>query len=365
MRSHPETTSPPDSRGVLRALAILGVFSFVATAAIYLATLTPAGPFPRDGSTLVVGRDFLNFWMYGRAVHLPDPGRWYDAATYQRELATFLGADYPGQNWSYPPTVMLLAAPFGALGYLPALAIWSLLGITIFLGAGFGALDNRNALIAVAASPAAAFCLISGQFALIAAALLLAIFANLDRRPILAGILIGMLSVKPQLGLLFPFFLAAGGRWRVFAAATITTLALAGASIAVFGVDVWRDFIAKGLPAQNLVLADPDGIATPYFPTVFMNLRGIGLSYAAAMAAQALFAAAALAAVIWAGRYHRHGDPRLIAALFLACSVTAVPYMLAYDTLALCVVTVALLAHGKLDTRGQWIARLVYWLPLI
>ena len=48
-------------------LAILGAFFFVCAAGGYLYTMAWSGDFPRDGTTLVVGRDFLNFWMYGRA----------------------------------------------------------------------------------------------------------------------------------------------------------------------------------------------------------------------------------------------------------------------------------------------------------
>jgi len=67
--------------------------------------------------------------------------------------------------------------------------------------------------------------------------------------------------------------LIASARWRVFASATITALALAAATALVFGPQVWIDFIAKGLPTNNLVLADPERIATPFYPTIFMNLR--------------------------------------------------------------------------------------------
>ena len=54
-------------------------------------------------------------------------GQWYDPLHYARALIPIVGADYPGQNWSYPPSMMLLMAPFGRLGYLPALAVWMLL----------------------------------------------------------------------------------------------------------------------------------------------------------------------------------------------------------------------------------------------
>ncbi|MGE0563095.1 MAG: glycosyltransferase family 87 protein [Pseudolabrys sp.] len=358
--------APADpSREALRALALLGAFALVGTAAAYLYAVSWQPAIPRDGSTLVVGRDFLNFWMYGRAAWSDDPGRWYDVAAYQRELSSLLGANYPGQNWSYPPTVMLAAAPFGLLGYLPALGLWTLAGLMVFLSTARRQFAAALPFIAVAVSPAVVFCLISGQSSLVTAAMLLGIFALLDRRPVIAGVLIGLLTIKPQLGVLFPFFLIASARWTVFAAAAITTLALAGIAAALFGVDVWFAFVTQGLAAQNMVLSDPERIATPYYPTVFMNLRGIDLPYAAAMAVQLVFTVAAIATVCWLGHARRNADRLDVAALFLACSVAAVPYMLSYDTLALCVAAIALLARGALDTRGQWLARLVYWLPLL
>ena len=355
----------PGDGGAIRLLTIAGAGFAALTAMFYVWKLSWTGQIPRDGSTLVIGRDFLNFWMYGRAAWLPEPGRFYDPHLYNDALAALLGPDYPGQNWSYPPTIMLLAAPFGRIGYVAALACWTVAGLAIFIAVARRAVSEQRLLIPILCSPAAVFCLISGQSSFLTAAMLLTIMALLDRRPLLAGILIGLLTLKPQLGLLFPVLLAASGRWRVFAVAGITALLLAVATTAVFGPQVWIDFVAKGLPAQNLVLADPDRIGTPFYPTIFMNLRGIGASYAAAMTIQAVFSALAAGAVFFAYRLRKNADPQLLGALFFAASVCAVPYLLSYDLLAVTCFAVMLLAGGRLDTTGQTLAKLVYWLPLI
>jgi hypothetical protein len=354
-----------ETRAAIKAFAILGGFFFAAALGIYLYGLHAGASIPRDGSTLVVGRDFLNFWMYGRAAALPDPSHWYDAVAYQRALAALLGPGYPGQNWSYPPTVMLFAAPFGLIGYLPALLVWTVLNLTVFLAVAMRHIADRRALLALMVCPAAAFCLMSGQSSFLTAAMLIGSFALLDRRPLIAGVLIGLLTVKPQLGVLLPVMLIASARWRVFAVATLTALALAALAAALFGTQSWIAFVTQGLPTQNIVLSDPEGIATPFYPTVFMNLRGIGLGYAPAMAVQACFALAAAGVVAWAFRRHADADPRLLFALFVACSIAAVPYLLVYDTLALSFAVLALLAGGALDSRGVWLARPVYWLPLL
>jgi hypothetical protein len=349
----------------IRSLSVLGAFFFCVAAIGYLVTASWQPEIPRDGTSLVVGRDFLNFWMYGRAALTADPSRFYDAAEYNRALQALLDAGYPGQNWSYPPSVFFLAAPFGQVGYLTALLLWTLLGAAIFFAVARRHVADNRLLLVLLLSPAAVFCIISGQSSLITAAMLVTIFAWLDRGPIVAGILIGLLTLKPQLGILFPVILIASGRWRVFASAAVTTFIIAGVTALVFGPQVWIDFATNGLATNNLVLADPERIATPFYPTVFMNLRGIDLPYGIAMAAQLCVSAGAVGIVAWAFRFRRDANPLMLMALFLACSIAAVPYMLSYDTLGLAFAALLLLGAGSLDGAGRRFVQLVYWLPLI
>jgi hypothetical protein len=335
------------------------------TALHYVWTISWPRNIPRDATTLVVGRDFLNFWMYGRAAWSADPSRYYDPQIYRDALTILLGPDYPGQNWSYPPSLMLIAAPFGRLPYLAALGIWTVLGLVVFVWAVLRTVDERRLLLPVLLSPAVVFCLISGQSSLVTAAILLTVFACLDKRPLIAGILIGALTLKPQLGLLLPVMLAASGRWRVFAAAAATGILIAAATTVVFGPQVWSDFVLEGLPVQNQILVDPQRLGTLYYPTIFMNVHGTGVSYGLAMAVQACFSAFAVGAIFYAFRSRKDADPRLLAALFFACSICASPYFLAYDTLPAACLAVVLLGSDTLDPQGRTLAKLIYWLPLI
>ena len=140
---------PDEDRAALKALVLLGGFFFVAVAAAYGLTLSWSEPIPRDATSLVVGRDYLNFWMYGRAAAAADPGRFYDPALYNEALRALLGPNYFGQNWSYPPSLMLIAAPFGRLPYLAGLFIWTALGLTTFLLVARRALSDTRVLIAL------------------------------------------------------------------------------------------------------------------------------------------------------------------------------------------------------------------------
>jgi len=358
-------TRDPANAEFLRALLVLGGALFVLTIATYLATTDWARAFPRDKTTLVLGRDFLNLWMYGRALFEGgEPARFYDVATYNDALAQMLGAGYPGQNWPNPPTALVVMAPFGLLNYFPALMAWALVSFLSFYLAGRRDVVDLRTLAISAMSPAALLCVLSGQSSLLTTAALLAIFAQLDKRPYLAGMLIGLLTVKPQLGILFPFALIASGRWRVFVSAAVTALALLAASVALGGVESWHDYIVKALPLQREVLQDAAGTAMPFHPTIFMNIRGLVGNHFAEII-QLAFTIAAVIAVSAAFRWRRGGDPRMLQALFLACAVSASPYMGAYDLLPLTFAAVALIAEEKLDAKGRRLAQLVYWTPAL
>ena len=79
-------------------------------------------------------------------------------------------------------------------------------------------------------TPACPINAIGGQNGFLSAALFLGGVLNIDRRPILSGVLIGLLTFKPHLGVVLPFALVALGAWRVIASAAVTALALFAAA---------------------------------------------------------------------------------------------------------------------------------------
>ena len=296
---------------------------------------------------------------------LPDLGALYDPVVYTM-LRTLLGANYFGMNCPIRRAVMLIAAPFGRLSYLPGLLIWTVLGLATFLWVARRHLANSAPADPSRSSPcpAALVVVISGQSSLFTAAILIAIFACLDTRPAIAGILIGILTLKPQLGLLFPILLVASGRWRTFFAAAVTAIMIAAATAILFGPQVWIDFVQKGMPVLNEVMVDDRLLLAPFMPTFFMNLRGAGLGYVPAMTVQACVTMLAIAAVFWPCRWAGSADPQLLAALFLACSVAAVPIFFLRHAATDCI-AVMLLVLGQPDATGRRLAQLVFWLPLI
>jgi hypothetical protein len=358
----PDSFSDSRRRDDLRALVIFGIGSFVALAVCIYWKTNWAAIFPRDVTTLVVGRDFLNFWMYGRAALESNPARFYDPVLYNHTLAALAGPGYPTQSWSYPPSLLLLGTPFGFMGYMPALLCWTAVGVIAFYFAARQQLrDNWLPVIALV-SPGAAFCLISGQSTLLTTAAMLAIFQWQDRRPILAGVLAGLLSLKPQTALLLPFMLIASGRWRVLLFAAATAILIAAATAALYEPNLWSVYWHVGIPAQNQMLRDTSIFATHLMPTVFMNAHLAGLSYGHSMLLQGTASALAAATVFWAFRSHSDAEPMKLQALFFACSIAATPYLMGYDTLPLAFAAVALVARTELDGVGKRLTLLSYWL---
>lgn len=327
----------------------------------YLLTLQGGEGFPRDGTSLVVGRDFLNIWMYGRAAWESDPARYYDMATYLSVLGQQVGAGYPGQLWSYPPSALLIAAPFGLLPYLPALALWTLLGLAALAAAMRLWTRDWRIVALVVASPASLFGLMSGQFACFAAAILLAMLHWRRSRPLLAGALIGLLTVKPQLALLVPLMLLAARDWRVIAGAALSVGVVVGLVALLWGGDIWQVYLTQGIANQSLVLSDPDHLAGPFMPTLFMNLRVMGVPPATAGTVQSVLALLAVILLWWTFARRPAADELRANALFLACAISATPYMLSYDSLALAAMAVLIAERG---VGGRHWPLLVYLLPL-
>ena len=143
--------------------------------------------------------------------------------------------------------------------------------------------------------------LLCGQVSAFVAVLLIGVYRLIDRRPMLAGFLIALLTVKPQLGLLIPLFLLATGRFRVFGYAAAFSIAFIGASAAIFGVDVWRVYLETGIANQSTTLVESNAIVMGLMPTAFVNtiLVGGGVTVAsAAQAVSALFATAAMLLIV-------------------------------------------------------------------
>lgn len=156
------------------------------------------------------GSDLVAFWSAARVVVEGRAAEAYDAAALEalQHAAGFTGA-HPFLN---PPPFLAAVAPLGLFSYPAALAVW--------VGAGYGAYAlstrwlPRGAFWPALAFPGGVLSAMAAQNGLLTTALLCGALGALPRRKLLAGVLIGLLIIKPQLALLAPVALAAGREWR-------------------------------------------------------------------------------------------------------------------------------------------------------
>jgi hypothetical protein len=308
---------------------------------IHIATLVWALIDPGTPAS-VADKDFANYWMAGQLIR---EGRVMDLfgphPAYFAHLTDAFGADFPWHNWSYPPHYLLLVWPLGFFTYEVAMVVFLAATGGLFLIVLRILAREAGPMVWVAAGPFVAHNFWVAQNGYVSASLGLGALALRERRPVLAGILLGFLTVKPQLGLLFPFLLVAERRWSMIASAALTTVALVAASVAVFGVEAWEGYFDEVVPYQAYVMRALEGTFLAMMPAFYGALRNWTVMPDLALTLHLLVAVPVALVTIVA--FFRVADARYRTALLVLGTFVVTPYALSYD-LGLLVPALALLA---------------------
>lgn len=297
-----------------------------------------AGDLSLDGIALW-GRDFVNVYTAGSLVIADRLNILYDIGAYQAYQARLFAADLRFHNYSYPPVTLLYAPLFAALPYPVALAAW-LGGTGAFFAwaarpylAGAG-LPTWLAL----ALPASLVNAWAGHYGFLVGGLWLAAWNVLDRRPLGAGVLIGLMIVKPHMALLAPFVLLRRRAWGTIAAAAATSAGLVALSVLVFGLEPWRVYLTQTAMLQISLIDDADSMFIRMMPTISPSMVLLTGSNAVATALQVAGGAVA-AALLW---WRLPADDREAGLATATATFLVLPYAFAYDMTAVCVASVIL-----------------------
>ena len=307
-----------------------------------------------------IGTDFVAFWTAGDLVAHGKARDVYDVAALHAAEQRTVGGAIDAFPFAYPPSLLLAVPALAALPYLIALPLWLIATFVPFAAVVRWAAPHPATLWLTLALPAAYLDVLHGQAGFLVAALLGGALLALDRRPVLAGVLIGLLTFKPQLGFLVPIALIAGGRWRAIAVAAVTTVALMLLSYLVLGGETWTAFLA-GAEAARAHLETGE-LPWEKMHTVFAGARLIGLGVGGAYAVQAAVTLA-VAVTVWRA-WRRSVDPALKNALLVAGAVLAAPYGFEYDLVLLALPIAWLGWHGVRHgfLTGEKVALLMAWL---
>lgn len=320
-------------------------------AAIVFLAVTAHGPNDYAGRPL--GTDFSNVYAAGRAALKGDAASVFDIKQQWRAEQALFGPATPLYGWHYPPFFLLVAAPLALLPYRAALTVWQLSTLILYLWA-LKALIQKSAMpewaddrlwLPLALGFTAVFVNFThGHNGFLTVALFAGGLANLNARPLLAGLLFGLLAYKPQFGVMIPLALAAGGYWRSFATAAATLVILALAVTLLFGSDVWTAFLA-GASFTRSVILERGATGFEKIQTVFAQVRLLGGSVALAYALQgaAFMFGASIVVRVWRQRL----SFGVRGAVLCLATLIATPYALDYDLMLLAPALALAAAEGK------------------
>ena len=297
-----------------------------------------------------IGTDFSNVWAAGKLVLDGRPDAPYDPVLqHAAEREAFGGRPVPFFGWHYPPLFLIVAAALALLPYGWALLVWTAIGLSAYLATLRAILPRPETVLLALAFPATFVNIGHGQNGFLTASLLGAALLLLDRRPLVAGLLIGLLAYKPQFGVLIPLVLVATGRWQVIAAAAATVVAACAVTFALFGAKVWTAF-AHSTEFTRVVVLEAGDTGWEKIQSIFSAVRMWGGSIELAYVAQAALALALAVSLVWLWR-SRAADDLKAAALACGC-LLATPYVLDYDLVVLAIAMAFFVRHALNQNRG-------------
>jgi hypothetical protein len=314
-----------------------------------------------------IGRDFINNWVGPKVAFGGDVAHLYDIDAYIRAMNLFFGHPLPDSYWGYAPFCLLMYWPLSQMPYFWALATWTfgLFGLFAWTASRMVAPQQRlSMVVALACAPACLINAVGGQNGFLTGSLLLGGVLCIDRRPILAGVLFGLLTFKPHLGVVLPLALLTLRAWRTILAAVLTAIALVAASIAIFGLEPWRQYVFAMSTFQVGLLQGFAGFYTYMMCSVLTSLRTLGLPFSWASIVQWMIAAPVIVAsglsMAWTN------DPRQRAMILATAAPLATPYVFNYDLTALtAVVAWRLLDGGPQPGPSRALLFLAWLTPIV
>ena len=352
--------SLPKIKKLHLAAALFGVLVAIAALALYgfeISQHPSLAYFLGDA----IGGDFVAFWSAARLTLFGDAaGAYrYDAitammSTVRRQEAGFIQPLY------YPPTLLLWIWPYGLFEYVPGLFVFFFSTLALFLWTVWKITRQLWFVLFMLSFTGIWLNLIAGQNGMVTASLFGLSMVALRTNATLSGVVLGLLSFKPHLGLVAPFALLNGRHYRCCFFAAITTIGLAALALILFGLDTWLMSLIGTSQASITLSVRPQLMLR--MPSIFSLFRLTGLVHGQAMLAHLLFT---LPLVIWTVRFWRrseNGD--LKAAMLATVTLLFTPFVYDYDMM-LIGIALAFMANSLSRSGWWWAERALFVLMML
>ena len=298
-----------------------------------------------DENGLGIPTDFVNVWSAGRLVLDGHPALAYDWDIQKAVQVAVLGQSYEGNfAWHYPPPFLFVAAVLAHFPYAVAYAGWALVSFLPYLAAMRAIVGRWFGFLLAAAFPVVFTNTLVGQNGFLTASLIGGTLVLMQRWPVLSGICLGLLSYKPQYGLLFPLVLIAAAQWRVFFTAGVVAVLMAMLSWLAFGTESWQAFV-HWMPMFNKAFLVEGRAPWGKMQSIFALTRYFGGLESFAWMLQWIMSAAVavLLALLWRSRKVQYP---LKAAALAAGTLLVTPYLFLYDEMVLAIAVAFLIRIG-------------------
>lgn len=315
-----------------------------------------------------LGTDFMSFYAASKLALTGQAAQAWNPYAHQAAQDAIFGRQLGYWAFFYPPAYLLVCAPLALMPYGLSLFVW-LAGTTtaaVLLSRQW--LKQQAAatigLIPLLAFPALWINIGNGQNAALTTTLFLGGCLLLDRRPVIAGLILGLLIIKPQLGLALPFILIASGRWKTFIAAGVSAAGLSFAAWLLVGTEGYLAFLQNSELARATL---EQGLVSParmqsLFAALMLWHAPLWLAYGA----QILLALGVIVSACFIIRRHRP-DHFALSALMVSATLLMTPFMLDYDLLLSAIPLGWLIMNGLKDGFRPWekiVALAMFILPL-
>lgn len=274
-----------------------------------------------------MGIDFAVFHMVGQLIR---QGRLEEAYSVQAlsqfefEATGLAGLFTP---WAYPPQGNFLALALALLPLVPSYVIYVSAGYGAYLAALWRVEPGVFRAVFLLIFPTLLIEINTGQNGFVTGTLAGVFALAMGRGGALAGVPLGLLAFKPQLGVGLAVYVLLKRRWEVIGGAMATLALVAGLATLVFGPQVWGWFLAASAEASANLKAGNYPLRR--MVSAYATLASLGVPGPLALAGQGVAALLALG-VIWWG--HRRGlAPREGLGLALVATLAVSPYGYDYD----------------------------------
>jgi alpha-1,2-mannosyltransferase len=339
---------------------------------VYVHTMMVPGYIDRAGR--FKGTDYIYFYVMGSLISEGRAGALYEPDAHlaegRRRIDPQLNLYAPYSN--YGPQVAAAFAPLSRLPFGTSLAVFLILtacayAASVWLVWRFSpALGPYGALVAILAAGSPAFFTLIRYAQLSGLSLLLlslALVALVRDRRFLAGIAIGLLVFKPQLGVVIALVMILSGEWRIVSGAAVAASAeLAGAWL-VGGSSVMKQY------GGVLVTLARDPSLVQIYPGEVHSLRGFVHLLTGSPVVVSAASVLAVVAAVWIGVRTWKSEMGLTMkwGLMVLLTVLASPHLLTYD-LILLAIPLLVFAGWAVAHRDHplqpWVGRLLLLLYL-